>query len=228
MARLRDAAPGNAIAPLAARTREEIERDVEMVRSQAERAAAQAAATRIEEQRARDLAQAEAARLEAVIADQGEAAGEADRAAELERQVQQATLDNQRQAAALEARRKELEADPVANAAIVFNDAREFGRQAWILELTGGGAAVVKLGTGRRQDLGAGTGAGTPLARWLKGLDGRRDHALILVRPSGVNRVDDVLAALAEVGIPFGLDLIGEDQVVRDGEAEAAAGGGGG
>jgi hypothetical protein len=228
VARLTAAAPDGTIRPLATRTEAEIERDAQTLRDQAERAAERAAATRVAEQQARDLAAAEAARLEAAIADGAEAAREAARAAELEAEARQLTRDNQRQAAALEAKRKEVAAEPVAGAAIVFNDAREFGRQAWILELAGGNAAVVKLGSGRRQDLGAGTGPGTPLARWLAGLDGDWDHALVLVRPSGVRQVDEVLDALADAGIPFGLDLIGEQQVVRDGTAEAGAGGGGG
>jgi hypothetical protein len=43
------------------------------------------------------------------------------------------------------------------------------------------------------------------------------------VRPSGVDAVDDIRAGLEEAGVPFGIDFIGEDQVVRDGVGEAKA-----
>jgi hypothetical protein len=60
---------------------------------------------------------------------------------------------------------------------------------------------------------------------WLAELDPKSDHALILVRPSGVGGVDDIRERLSDQGIPFGIDFIGEDQVVRDGIAEAKAAG---
>jgi hypothetical protein len=40
-----------------------------------------------------------------------------------------------------------------------------------------------------------------------------------------VGGVDDIRERLSDQGIPFGIDFIGEDQVVRDGIAEAKAAG---
>ena len=43
----------------------------------------------------------------------------------------------------------------------------------------------------------------------------------VLVRPSGVDSVDDIREGLGNAGISVGIDFIGEDQVVRDGVGEA-------
>ena len=150
------------------------------------------------------------------------------RAAALEAEAETLARDNQRQAERLARKPGDAEAEPVPGAEIVFNASAEKDRQAWIVELSAGGTAVVKLGTGRRQDLGHGAEPGTPVARWLAGLDRRRDHALLLLRPSGLDELDGVWDALTDAGIPFGIDLIGEEQVVRDGKGEAKAAQGGG
>jgi hypothetical protein len=226
--RLAAAAPTTTVQSLAARTRDEVERDEKIIRDQASRAADRAAAARVEERRARELAAAEAARLAALRADQGEVVRTGERATALEAEAEALARDNQRQAARLAKKPGEAKADAVPGAEIVFNASREKDRQAWIVELSGAGTAVVKLGTGRRQDLGHGAEPGTPLARWLVGLDRRRDHALLLLRPSGLEELDGVWDALADAGIPFGIDLIGEEQVVRDGRGEARAAEGGG
>lgn len=226
--RLAAAAPTTKVLPLAARTRDEVEQDEKIIRTQAARAADRAAATRVEERRARELAAAEATRLAALRAAQGGVVTTSARAAALEAEAEVLARDNQRQAERLAGKPGDAEAETVPGAEIVFNASGEKDRQAWIVELSATGTAVVKLGTGRRQDLGRGAEPGTPLARWLAGLDRRRDHALLLLRPSGLDELDGVWNALADAGIPFGIDLIGEEQVVRDGKGEAKAAQGGG
>lgn len=226
--RLAAAAPTTTVRPLAARTRDEVERDEKIIRDQAARAADRAAEARVEERRARELAAAEAARLAALRAAHGDVARTGARAAALEAEAKALARDNQRQAERLARKPGDAEAEPVPGAEIVFNASAEKDRQAWIVELSAGGTAVVKLGTGRRQDLGHGAEPGTPVARWLAGLDRRRDHALLLLRPSGLDELDGVWDALDDAGIPFGIDLIGEEQVVRDGKGEAKAAQGGG
>jgi hypothetical protein len=226
--RLSAAAPDGAIRPLVARTREEVERDVRIVRDQGARATERAAATRIDEQRARELAAAEAARLTAAAATGTAAARLAGQAAEMERQAAELTRRNQELAERLAGKPDEADKNELPGAEIVFNAAGEFDRQAWLVELSAAGVAAVRLGTGWRQDLGRDPKPGAPLSRWLAGLDRRQDHALVLVRPSGIGDLEDVLGLLADAGIPFGIDLIGEDQVVRDGKGEARAAQGGG
>jgi hypothetical protein len=228
VSRLAAAAPATTIRSLAARTQDEVARDEKAIRDQAARAVDHAAATRVEEQRARGLAAAEAARLASLRATLGDGAKTIAHAAALEAEAETLARDNRLQAERLAKKPDGAEAEPVPGAEIVFNASGDRGRQAWIVELSGTGTAVVKLGTGRRQDLGRGTEPGTPLARWLAGLDRRRDHALLLLRPSGLDELDGVWEALAEAGIPFGIDVIGEEQVVRDGKGETRAAQGGG
>jgi hypothetical protein len=226
--RLMAAAPATTIRPLAARTQDEVARDEKVIRDQAARAVDRAAATRVEEQRARGLAAAEAARLADLRAALGGVAETTARAAALEAEAETLARDNRRKAERLAKKPDGAEAESVPGAEIVFNASGERGRQAWIIELSRTGTAVVKLGTGRRRDLGHGAEPGTPLASWLAGLDRRRDHALLLVRPSGLDELEGVWGALADAGIPFGIDVIGEEQVVRDGKGEARAAQGGG
>lgn len=221
--RLSAAALDGAIRPLVSRTREEVERDVRIVRDQGARATERAAATRLDEQRAREMAAAEAARLTAAATTGTAAARLAGQAAEMESEAAKLTRRNRELAERLAAKPDEAGKNDLPGAEIVFNAAGEFDRQAWIVELSAAGVAAVRLGTGWRQELGRDAKPGAPLFRWLAGLDRRQDHALVLVRPSGIGDLEDVLALLADAGIPFGIDLIGEDQAVRDGKGESRA-----
>ena len=65
----------------------------------------------------------------------------------------------------------------------------------------------------------SGVDDGSKALAWLKTLVPARDYVLILVRPSGVEAGLAVRAAIEAADIPFGMDFIGEGQVVRDGAA---------
>lgn len=215
------AVPTNEPRPLTRRTKAELERDVRIVSDQAARAAADAEAARAVEGRARALAAAAIARLENAEELREEVAAIQEQAARAEAEAKNLALENELETERLTKRREELVEKPSPGAELVFNAPQDFDRQAWIVEVSGGGLTVVKLGTNKRQELGGNVENGSKAAAWAAGLDPTSDHALVLVRPSGVDREDAVRALLGDEDIPFGVDFIGEDQVVRDGSGEA-------
>jgi len=206
--------------PLARRTKAELERDVRIVEDQAAQAAADAEAAKAVEGRARALAAAGIARLQDAEELRKETAAIEQEAARAESEAKNIALENERETERLAQRRQELVEQPSPGAELVFNAPQDFDRQAWIVEVSEDGLTVVRLGTNKRQELGGDLEAGSKAAAWAAGLDPASDHALVLVRPSGVDREDAIRALLGDEDIPFGVDFIGEDQVVRDGTGE--------
>lgn len=213
--------PTNEPRPLIRRTQAELERDVRIVEDQAARAAADGEAARAVEGRARALAAAAIARLQTAEELREEVAAIQTQAARAEAEAKNLAIENELETERLAKRREELVEQPSPGAELVFNAPQDFDRQAWIVEVSGDGLTAVKLGTNKRQELGGDVEKGSKAAAWVAGLDPTSDHALVLVRPSGVDREDAVRALLGDEDIPFGVDFIGEDQVVRDGSGEA-------
>ena len=104
-----------------------------------------------------------------------------------------------------------------AGAEVVFTRDTPSGSSPWLLDVAASGVAVVRLGTGKPERLGADVGIGSILERWITRLDRQHDHVLVLVRPSGVKMSGEVRQRLRDRGIPFGIDLIREDAIIRDG-----------
>lgn len=223
--RLAAVVPPDEPRPLVRRTRSELERDVRIVEDQAEQAAADAEAAHAVEGRARALAATAIARLEQARGIREDVDRRKEEAARVEEEATKLALENESEADRLARKREEIVEQPSPGAELVFNAAESSDTQAWIIEVSSDGLSVVKLGTNRRRPLGAGAGAGSAAADWISELAPGRDHALILVRPSGVDGVGDIRDGLREAGIPFGIDFIGEDQVVRDGLGESKTGG---
>ena len=146
-------------------------------------------------------------------------------AAQLDEEATKLALENEKEADRLTQKRQELVEQPSPGAELVFNAPENSETRAWIVEVSSDGLTVVQLGTNQKRPLGAAVGPGSAASVWLSELDTKSDHALILVRPSGVDGVDDIRKRLSGKEIPFGIDFIGEDQVVRDGIGEAQAGG---
>lgn len=224
VAKLSAVAPSDELRPLVRRTRGELERDVRIVEDQARQAAADAETARAVEGRARALAAAASARLEEVQEIREQVDQMKELAAKVAEEASKLALENEEEADRLAQKRDKMLEQPSPGTQLVFNAPNDFGTQAWIVEVSRDGLTVVKLGTNMRQSLGAGTGPGTASSDWLAKLKTGLDHALILVRPSGVDRVEFIRSGLGEAGISFGIDFIGEDQVVRDGVGEANTG----
>jgi hypothetical protein len=206
--------------PLVRRTPSEVSRDVRIVQDQAEQAAADAKTARSVEGRARALAAAAISRLEETKEIRDDVDRMKEEAARLDDEAKKLALQNEEEANRLAQKREEVVEQPSPGAELVFNAPENSAAQAWIVEVSSDGLTVVKLGTNEKRALGLGVGPGSAAAGWLAELNAGRDHALILVRPSGTNGVDAIRQGLSEAGISFGIDFIGEDQVVRDGGGE--------
>jgi flagellar biosynthesis GTPase FlhF len=219
--RLSASVPQDELRPLARRTQAELERDVRIVEDQAARAAADAEAAQAVEARAQALAAAAAKRLAEASQLRDEVTRLEQQAERTEEEARTLSSENKKEAERQSQRREEIVNTPSPGAELVFNATEDFDRQAWIVEVSGEGFVVVKLGTNRRQELGGDVKADSPWLKWVTTMNSDRDHALVLVRPSGVDRLEDVRKALREAQVPFGVDFIGEGQVVRDGTGEA-------
>ena len=207
--------------PLVRRTRSELARDVRVVEDQARQETADAEAARAVEGHARALAATAVSRLKAAQEIRDDVALVKEEAARVDEEAKKLALHNEQEADRLARKREEIVEQPSPGAELVFNAPKNSATQAWIVEVSSEGLTVVKLGTNQKRSLGLGVEPGSAAADWLEGLDAGRDHALILVRPSGVDSVDDIREGLGNAGIFVGIDFIGEDQVVRDGVGEA-------
>lgn len=122
-------------------------------------------------------------------------------------------------------RRQEVEDRPKSGTQLVFNRPADSSRRPWLVELSSEGVVAVMLGTNNREMFGDPAAADGPLAAWISGLQPAGDYCLLLIRPSaGATLLDDVESKLVRAGVQYGLDFIGEDQVVRDGSAEVTSG----
>lgn len=115
-------------------------------------------------------------------------------------------------------RRQEIEERPKSGTELVFNRPADASRRPWLVELSSDGIVVVLLGTNSRESLGAASTAGGPFTKWLSRLQPLGDYCLLLMRPSASSvLLDDVESQLNAAGVAYGIDFIGEDQVVLDG-----------
>lgn len=117
-----------------------------------------------------------------------------------------------------ENRKREITETPRSGTELVFNPPADSDRRAWLVELSGDGATVALLGADRTQRLGFDTDAGSAAESWIASLTPEGDYCLLLVRPSATKGLGrEIEQRLNDAGIRFGIDLIGEDQAVRDG-----------
>lgn len=117
-----------------------------------------------------------------------------------------------------EKRKQETLDAPRSGTELVFNPPTDSDRRAWLVEVSGDGVTVVLLGGDRNERLGLAASPGSAVGRWVDGLKPDRDYCLLLIRPSADDDLEqDMEQRLKDAGIRFGIDLIGEDQVVRDG-----------
>lgn len=123
-------------------------------------------------------------------------------------------------------RRQEIEDRPKSGTQLVFNRPADTSRRPWLVELSSDGVIAVMLGSNTREVLRSPAAANGSLDAWVARLQPAGDYCLLLTRPSAeLTLLDDVESRLEKAGIQYGVDFIGEDQVVRDGSAEAAASG---
>ena len=197
----------------AARTARILREQIERMRQQlADSRTVEREAERIAGSRVKDLREAEQdVEGVAAIRQEAEAVAAAAQAMEVENDRRREEIEAKKQTAGASDRGGE----------VVFTRDSPSGTRPWLLDVAADGVAAVRLGTGKPDRFGTEVGAGSLLDRWIASLDSSHDHVLVLVRPSGVELSAEVSQRLRDRGVPFGVDLIREDAVVRDGAATA-------
>jgi hypothetical protein len=131
---------------------------------------------------------------------------------------------NKKEVERQENRKREIADGERAGTELVYNLPPNFDRRAWLVELSRDGITALLLGNGRMERLGVDVGAGSRFAAWCGGLTPEGDYCLLLERPSAADQLrTDAEEGLKERGIPFGIELVGEAQTVRDGTMQAGA-----
>jgi hypothetical protein len=156
-------------------------------------------------------------------------AADAERLAALQRQMEadkaesdRLETDNRKEKERQEKRRREIADTPRSGTELVFNPPADSDRRAWLVELSADGATAVLLGGDRIERLGHDVHTGVAATDWIGALTADGDYCLLLVRPSAPKHLGRLLERrLGDAGIRFGIDLIGEDQTVRDGSRPA-------
>jgi len=139
---------------------------------------------------------------------------------ELNHEIEELREENKNETERLNQLKKEVPGRPVGNE-MVFNSSDKDGLQPWLINVSSEGLVAVKLGGGTSDSLGK--KVSDPLfQRWLAARRSASDHCLLLVRPSGVDLLNDLELELSTKGIFYGVDLIAEDMAIRDGLAESA------
>ena len=104
---------------------------------------------------------------------------------------------------------------------LVFNKPENASKQPWILDVFGDGLASLKLGSGVVKNFEIDSqGTSSDLDDWLAALSVGQNYILMMIRPSGVRHEQWVKEAIRDQGIALGVELIGEDQEIRDGSVE--------
>jgi hypothetical protein len=142
-----------------------------------------------------------------------------ERQAEVDRQQADRVEDSNRKEKDRQAKRKSEIADtPRSGTELVYNPQADSNRRAWLVELSAAGITAVLLGGDRKEKLGADVSDGSTAARWIDELTPDGDYCLLLLRPSTPSSLEEeVSVRLRDKGIRYGVDLIGEEQAVRDG-----------
>lgn len=131
---------------------------------------------------------------------------------------------NKKEAARQEDRRREIADGERSGTELVFSTPANSDRRAWLVELSRGGITALLLGSGRTESLGVDAGADGRFAAWCGLLKPDGDYCLLLERPSAIKTLlADAERGLRDRGIPYGIELVGDEQAVRDGTPQATA-----
>jgi hypothetical protein len=193
------------------------ERDLKILRDQLDRALLQLA----DAQRVNSLARRHAIAAEDTLAAQRASAVAAQRdeqrAEDLEAEARSQAARNAEDEAQQDVQKRDIAARDAPGAELVFRRPVDDTRQPWLVEISDAGFSVLRLGSGDVQHFDPSVEDGSQGLAWLNRLAPARDYVLMLVRPSGVELAFGARAAIEAANLPFGMDFIGEGQVVRDG-----------
>ena len=107
---------------------------------------------------------------------------------------------------------KELRESPAMVSTLVFNPPQGQSLKPLLAELSEAGIAVMGDGAANVQQFGWGfQGPPTEFLKWLSARTLAREYIVIMLRPSGLDRLDATRKAILEAGLEFGLELVSEE-----------------
>jgi hypothetical protein len=118
-----------------------------------------------------------------------------------------------------ERRRQEAAAEAAAGQSsprtLVFNAPPGQPLSPRLLDVSGDGLAALGRGEAQPRHF---SGPGGDFNRWLATLDATSEYVVVILRPSGIDSFDTVVAAVEKAGLAVGAELIGEAVAVQLGE----------
>jgi len=119
---------------------------------------------------------------------------------------------NQREGERQELKRNELGDQPRNAGKLVFNPPVGEPLKPLLIEVSGDGVAVMNESNTEVIDFGWGV-AGPPggFTAWLKRCDKTSEYIVIMLRPSGLDRLDATRRAVRDAGLELGVELVNEE-----------------
>lgn len=119
---------------------------------------------------------------------------------------------NERESVRQDIARKDLGDRPTSVAKLVFNPPVGEQLKPVLIEVSDGGIAVMNDDGSGVQDFGWGLGAPPAgFSQWLRQRDKSREYVVIMLRASGVDRLDATRRAISDAGLELGVELVGDD-----------------
>lgn len=132
---------------------------------------------------------------------------------------------NKEEAERQEQAEEELEKSPAMVSTLVFNPPPGQSLKPLLAELSDQGIAVMGYGDADVQRFGWGfQGPPTEFVKWLASRNSAREYIVIMLRPSGLDRLDETRKAILEAGLEFGLELVSEEMDIVFAEQASGAG----
>jgi hypothetical protein len=107
---------------------------------------------------------------------------------------------------------KELSESPAMVSTLVFNPPPGLLLKPVLAEVSSDGIAVMGDGATQVHNFGWGfQGPPTEFQKWLSGRTSSREYVVLMLRPSGLDRLDATRQAVLDAGLEVGLELVSED-----------------
>jgi len=138
---------------------------------------------------------------------------------------QQNTAESTRQ----KDRERDLQDAPQSVSTLVFNPAKGLSLKPILIELTDHGVAVMGDHKNGVHRYGWGLlGPSSDFVNWLAARDSSREYIVIMLRPSGLDRLEPTRQAVYDAGLELGLELVGGEMDIVLAEDFVASTQGGG
>lgn len=126
--------------------------------------------------------------------------------------AEQIKMQNEREAQRQETVRKQLAVTPKTTSTLVFNPPQGESLKPLLVEVSSSGIAVLGSQASKTQAFGWGLlGPSGTFLKWLDARDASQEYIVIMLRPSGLEKLGEVRKTIAKRGLELGLELVGDE-----------------